>query len=134
MHSENFQVRKFIDVHTCSSSQLHVNSRHVNKRVVDYILKELMTKARRVYRSNNIQLDMTARFEIILTYNQAMRAKCYAIELLRGTSQESIELLSLYFHNLKLAKPESITNVLTNEKDKFVMCYISIGTAVSKYN
>ena len=134
MNTENFQVRNFVDVHTCSRSQLQTNSRHANKRVVGHILKELMTKAGRVYRGNDIQIDMNARFGISLTYNQAWRAKCYAIELLRGTPQESFQLLPLYFHNLKLTNPGSVTNVLTDEKDRFLMCYMSIGAAVSNYN
>ena len=68
MNTENFQVKKFVDVHTCSRSQLQANSRHANKKVLGNILKELMTKEGRVYRGNNIQIDMTACFGISLTY------------------------------------------------------------------
>ena len=69
LHTKNFKVRKFVDVHTCSCSQFQVNSCHANKRVIGHILKELMTKAGRVYRGNNIQLDMTAHFRFSITYN-----------------------------------------------------------------
>ena len=68
MNTENFQVRKFVDIHTCSRSQLQANSRHANKKVLGNILKKLMTKEGRVYRGNDIQIDMTARFGISLTY------------------------------------------------------------------
>ena len=71
MNTENFQVRKFVDVHTCSRSQLQANSRHANKKVLGNILKELMTKEGRVYRGNDIQIDMTARFGISLLICQA---------------------------------------------------------------
>ena len=98
------------------------------------ILKELMTKEGRVYRGNDIQIDMTARFGISLTYKQAWRVKCYAIELLRGTPQQSFQVLPLYFHNLKLKNPGTFTNVLTDSEDRFVMCYMCIGAAVSNYH
>ena len=44
MHTDNFQVRKFVEVHTCSRSQLQTNNRHANKRVFGHFIKELMTK------------------------------------------------------------------------------------------
>ena len=93
-----------------------------------------MTKEGRVYRGNDIQIDMSAHFGISLTYKQACRAKCYAIELLRGTPQTSFQLIPLYFHNLKLTNSGTITNILTNEEDKFVMCYMSIDATVNNFN
>lgn len=131
--SNNFQVRKFIDVHTCSRTQIMNNNKHASKKVLGHILKELMTLEGRVYRGKEIKLDMSSRFKISLSYTQAWRAKCYAIELLRGSVEESFRVLPLYLHNLKLKNEGSTTNVITDEKDRFLMCYMSIGAAVSNY-
>ena len=47
--------------------------------------------------------------------------------------QEDRNIIPLYFHNLKLTNSGTITNILTDEEDRFVICYMSIGEAISNY-
>nr|GEY83327.1 hypothetical protein [Tanacetum cinerariifolium] len=72
-----------------------------------------------IYRGKEIMTDMNARFKIDISYSQAWRAKCYALQLLRGTPEESFAELPLYCHNLKLKNQGTITHIETDDEDRF---------------
>ncbi|XP_071727069.1 uncharacterized protein [Rutidosis leptorrhynchoides] len=131
--SNNFQVRDLNDLHTCSNTQILPNNKHANKKVLGNILKEVMKQEGRVYRPDDTRNDMSARFKISLSYHQAWKAKCYAIEMLRGSMEESFRILPLYLYNLKLCNPGSVTNIRTDKENRFVMSYMSIGAAIRSF-
>ncbi|XP_071687294.1 uncharacterized protein [Rutidosis leptorrhynchoides] len=108
--SNNFQVRKLNDLHTCSNTQILPNNKHATKKVLGNILKEVMKQEGRVYRPNDIRTDMSARFKISLSYHQAWKAKCYAIEMLRGSLEDSFQILPNYLYNLRLSNPVIIVD------------------------
>ncbi|GKB57619.1 putative ubiquitin-protein ligase [Tanacetum coccineum] len=78
-----------------------------------------MSESSRIYRGKEIMTDMNARFKIDISYSQAWRAKCYALQLLRGTPEESFAELPLYCHNLKLKNQGTITHIETDDEDRF---------------
>ncbi|KAE8733518.1 hypothetical protein F3Y22_tig00001120pilonHSYRG00136 [Hibiscus syriacus] len=82
-----------------------------------------------VYRGHEIMTDMNARFKISISYSQAWRAKCYALELLRGSPEASFAQLSAYCHNLKLKNPGSVTHIKTDRDGRFELLFIAIGVA-----
>nr|GFB65314.1 hypothetical protein [Tanacetum cinerariifolium] len=63
---------------------------------------KLDTQDRTLKGGKEIMTDMDARFKIDISYSQVWRAKCYALQLLRGTPEESFAEIPLYCHNLKL--------------------------------
>ena len=127
-----FQVRTFIDKHTCSRTQVFPHHRQANKKVLGGFLAELMFLNGRVYRGHEIMTDMNARFKISISYSQAWRAKCYALELLRGSPEASFAQLPAYCHNLKLKNPGSVTHIKTDRDGRFELLFIAIGATVSK--
>nr|GFA26236.1 hypothetical protein [Tanacetum cinerariifolium] len=78
-----------------------------------------MSESSRIYKGKGIMTDMNARFKIDISYSQAWRAKCYALQLLRGTPEESFAELPLYCHNLKLKNQGTITHIETDDEDRF---------------
>ncbi|KAE8718561.1 hypothetical protein F3Y22_tig00110013pilonHSYRG00554 [Hibiscus syriacus] len=88
---------------------------------------------REVYRGHEIMTDMNARFKISISYSQAWRAKCYALELLRGSPEASFAQLPAYCHNLKLKNPGSVTHIKTDRDGRFELLFISIGVAVNLF-
>ncbi|KAE8674391.1 Potassium channel KAT3 [Hibiscus syriacus] len=84
----------------------------------------------RVYRGHEIMTDMNVQFKISISYSQAWRAKCYALELLRGSPEASFAQLSAYCHNLKLKNPRSVTHIKTYRDERFELLFIAIGAAV----
>ncbi|KAE8688907.1 hypothetical protein F3Y22_tig00110949pilonHSYRG00042 [Hibiscus syriacus] len=87
----------------------------------------------RVYRGHEIMTDMNARFKISISYSQAWRAKCYALELLRGSPEASFAQLPAYCHNLKLKNPGSVTHIKTDRDGCFELLFIAIGAAIHSF-
>ncbi|XP_071689217.1 uncharacterized protein [Rutidosis leptorrhynchoides] len=53
--------------------------------------------------------------------------------MLRGSSDDSFRMLPIYLHNLKIHNPGTITNLVTDKENKFVMCYMSIGVVIRSF-
>nr|XP_043639460.1 uncharacterized protein LOC122610545 [Erigeron canadensis] len=130
---EMFQVTTFIDQHTCSRTQLYPHHRQANKKVLGGFLAELMFVKGRVYKGHEIMTDINARFKINISYSQAWRAKCYALELLRGSPEASFAQLPAYCHNLKLKNPGSVTHIKTDRDGRFELLFIAIGAAIRSF-
>ncbi|GJR94062.1 calcium uniporter protein [Tanacetum coccineum] len=92
-----------------------------------------MSESSRIYRGKEIMTDMNARFKIDISYSQAWRAKCYALQLLRGTPQESFSELPLYCHNLKLKNQGTITHIETDDEDRFEIFFLAIGAVIRTF-
>ncbi|XP_071694559.1 uncharacterized protein [Rutidosis leptorrhynchoides] len=126
-------VKKLHDVHTCSRTQIMGNNKHATKKVLGSILMDSFKAANREYKPKDIRDDVANRFRVSVSYNQAWRAKCQAIEMLRGSSDDSFRMLPIYLHNLKIHNPGTITNLVTDKENKFVMCYMSIGVVIRSF-
>ncbi|GJY67985.1 probable transcriptional regulator SLK2 isoform X1 [Tanacetum coccineum] len=63
-----------------------------------------MSESSRIYRGKEIMIDMNARFKIDISYSQAWRAKCYALQLLRGTPQESFAELPFFLCDFQVSQ------------------------------
>ncbi|XP_042756596.1 uncharacterized protein LOC111896233 [Lactuca sativa] len=118
--TDEFEIRTFNNVHTCSSLQIHPNHKHANKKVMGTILHEIMGKTcSKVWRPNEISKDLNALLEINVDYKQAWCAIQYAMELLLGSSEECFSNLSIYFHNLKRHNPGTVAYIQTDSEDCF---------------
>ncbi|KAE8696803.1 hypothetical protein F3Y22_tig00110641pilonHSYRG00017 [Hibiscus syriacus] len=82
---------------------------------------------------HEIMTDMNAQFKISISYSQAWRAKCYALELLRGSPEASFSQLSAYCHNLKLKNPRSVTHIKIDRDGHFEFLFIAIGVAIRSF-
>ena len=127
-----FQVNKFVDVHTCSSTILQPNHRRANKYVLgEYVTDVLAKDYSRVYRGKDIVNDMNAQLNINISYHQAWRAKQYALLSLRGTKEDSFTKLPAYCHNLAKHNPGTVTHIKTDADDRFEFLYVALGCSVS---
>ncbi|GJW50949.1 hypothetical protein Tco_0092300 [Tanacetum coccineum] len=60
-----------------------------NKKLLGRILKEATSENSMKYMGKEIMTNMNARFKIDISYSQAWRAKCYALQLLRETPEDT---------------------------------------------
>nr|GEY63712.1 hypothetical protein [Tanacetum cinerariifolium] len=89
--------------------------------------QKVMSESSRIYKGKEIMTDMNGRFKIDISYSQAWRAKCYALQLLRGTPEESFSELPLYCHNLKLKNQGTITHIKTDNENRFEIFFLAVG-------
>nr|GFB11712.1 hypothetical protein [Tanacetum cinerariifolium] len=76
--------------------------------VFDLKKKEVMSESSRIYRGKEIMTDMKAR----------------------GTHEESFAELPLYFHNLKVKNPGTITHIEPHDQDRFKIFFLAVGAAI----
>nr|KAJ0199934.1 hypothetical protein LSAT_V11C600318210 [Lactuca sativa] len=132
--TDEFEIRTFNNVHTCSSLQIQPNHKHANKKVMGTILHEVMGKTRsKVWRPNKISRDLIALLEINVDYQHAWRAKQYTMELLLGSSEKSFSKLPIYFHNLKRHNPGTVAYIQTDAEDCFECCFYVIGNTIRAF-
>nr|KAJ0201578.1 hypothetical protein LSAT_V11C600327670 [Lactuca sativa] len=132
--TDEFEIRTFNNVYTCSSLQIHPNHKHANKKVMGTILHEIIGKTRsKVWRPNEISRDLNALLEINVDYKQAWRAKQYAMKLLLGSSEECFAKLPIYFHNLKRHNPDTVAYIQTDSEDCFECCFYAIGSTIRAF-
>ncbi|CAH1448009.1 unnamed protein product [Lactuca virosa] len=94
-----FQVTKVVDQHTCCASNMESNHRQSKKKVLGHFIAEVLAgDYNRVYRGNEIVRDINSKFPINISYQQAWRAKQYALLMLRGTKEDSFTKLPAYLH------------------------------------
>ncbi|CAI9280984.1 unnamed protein product [Lactuca saligna] len=109
--------------------EIHLNHKHANKKVMGTILHEIMGKTRsKVWRPKEISSDLNALLEINVDYKQAWHEKQYAMELLLGSSEECFYKLPIYFHNMKMHNPGTVTYIQTDSEDCFECCFYAIGS------
>ncbi|XP_024974775.1 uncharacterized protein LOC112512876 [Cynara cardunculus var. scolymus] len=54
----------------------------------------------------------------------------YALQLLWGTPKSSFNLLPVYCHNLKLANPETVTEITLDGLGRFDMLFVALGCSI----
>nr|KAJ0217432.1 hypothetical protein LSAT_V11C300132820 [Lactuca sativa] len=131
---DEFEIRTFNNVHTCSSLQIHPNHKHANKKVMGTILKQIIGKTRsKVWRSIKISRDLNVLLEINVSYKQVWRAKQYTMEMLLGSSEECFSKLPIYFHNLKRHNPCTVAYIQTDSEDCFECCFYVIRSMIRAF-
>ena len=127
-----FQVTKVVDQHTCCATNLESNHRKSKKKVLDHFIVEVLAEDyNRVYRGNEIVRDINSKFPINISYQQAWRAKQYALLMLRGIKEDSFTKLPAYLHNLVKHNSGNVTQIRTNDDDWFEFVDIALGCSVS---
>ncbi|XP_071704524.1 uncharacterized protein [Rutidosis leptorrhynchoides] len=109
------------------------NNKHATKKDLGNILMESFKTAHRDYKPNDIRDDVDNRFRVSISYNQGWRAKCHAIEMLHGSMDDSFRMLPIYLHNIMIHNPGSMTNLVTDSQNKFLMCYMSFGAVIRSF-
>ncbi|XP_071695815.1 uncharacterized protein [Rutidosis leptorrhynchoides] len=85
------------------------------------------------YKANDIRADIGQQFGVSISYNQAWRAKCHTLHMLRGSAEDSFRMLPLYLYNIRIHNPGSVSNLVTDKEDRFLMCYYSLGVVVRSF-
>ncbi|KAE8658976.1 hypothetical protein F3Y22_tig00116965pilonHSYRG00537 [Hibiscus syriacus] len=116
----------------CHGSITGICQNYFSYRKKSWQRKQLIV-TQKVYRGHEIMTDMNARFKISISYSQAWRAKCYALELLRGSPEASFAQLPAYCHNLKLKNPGSVTHIKTDRDGRFELLFIAIGATIRSF-
>ena len=122
-----------LELHTCHNELFHNGHRQAKSRVVGHIIKDKFSDGRRIYSPNDIISDVNNDHNVKITYQQAYRAKEVALELLRGSEEESYKLLNWYSFVLQQNNSGTITQLMKNEDDNFMYFFLALGSTIKGF-
>ena len=104
--------------------------RQVRSQVVGHIIVDKVFWSKWIYTSNHIKADMRQEYGIQLTYQQAYRAKEVGLEIVRGNSAESYNLLPKYSYVLTKTNEGKVTHLEREGNDNFLWYFVALGSSI----
>ncbi|KAL0561113.1 hypothetical protein IC582_001531 [Cucumis melo] len=105
--SNIFKIKKYVKVHSCSLEFLNRDHRQAKSWVVGELIKSKFKGSGRIYKPRDIIEDIRQDYDINMSYEKAWCARENAYERVRGSPEESYNLLRRYGEALKFTNPIS---------------------------
>ncbi|KAK2656229.1 hypothetical protein Ddye_009281 [Dipteronia dyeriana] len=104
-----FQVRIFVNEHTCPLEDIHRCHRQASAvKIGEIVATRLQQQDGRLMRPKNIIPDMKTMYGIEIMYSKAYQVLDYALSLTYGTHEESFQLLPII--RLRVGRKKSRNN------------------------
>ncbi|KAL4023533.1 hypothetical protein IC575_017291 [Cucumis melo] len=128
--SNIFKIKKYVKVHSCSLEFLNRDHRQAKSWVVGELIKCKFKEADRIYKPRDIIEDMRQNYGINMSYEKAWRARENAYERVRGSPEESYNLLRRYGEALKFTNPGTIFHMELEDDCLFKYLFMVVGPCV----
>ncbi|KAK2652451.1 hypothetical protein Ddye_012307 [Dipteronia dyeriana] len=121
-----FQVRSFINKHTCPLEEIHHRHRQASAVIIgEVVAPRLQQQDGRLMRPKEIIANMKTMYGIQIMYSKSHQALDYTLSLTYGTHEESFQVLPSLDYVLEQQNPEMITDLQRDENGKFLYFFIS---------
>ncbi|KAK2641997.1 hypothetical protein Ddye_023760 [Dipteronia dyeriana] len=98
----NFQVRSFVNEHTCPLEEIHPRLRQASAVIIgEVVAPRLQQHDGCLMRPKDIIADIKTMYGIQILYNKAHQAMHYVLSLTYGTHEESFQLLPSFGYVLE---------------------------------
>ncbi|KAL4018522.1 hypothetical protein IC575_022120 [Cucumis melo] len=128
--SNIFKIKKYVKVHSCSFEFLNRDHRQAKSWVVGELIKSKFKGPGRIYKPRDIIEDMRQDYDINMSYEKAWRARENAYERVRGSPEESYNLLRRYGEALKFTNPGTIFHMELEDDRFFKYLFMVVGACV----
>ncbi|KAL0554331.1 hypothetical protein IC582_008250 [Cucumis melo] len=128
--SNIFKIKKYVKVHSCSLEFLNRDHRQAKSWVVGELIKSKFKGPGRIYKPRDIIEDMRQDYGINMSYEKAWRARENAYERVRGSPEESYNLLHRYGEALKFTNPGTIFHMELEDDRFFKYLFMAVGACV----
>ncbi|KAL0551887.1 hypothetical protein IC582_010977 [Cucumis melo] len=128
--SNIFKIKKYVKVHSCSLEFLNRDHRQSKSWVVGELIKSKFKGPGRIYKPRDIIEDMRQDYGINMSYEEAWHARENAYERVRGSPEESYNLLRRYGEALKFTNPGTIFHMELEDDRFFKYLFMVVGACV----
>ncbi|KAL0544153.1 hypothetical protein IC582_019265 [Cucumis melo] len=128
--SNIFKIKKYVKVHSCSLEFLNRDHRQAKSWIVGELIKSKFKGPGRIYKPRDIIEDMRQDYGINMSYEKAWRARENAYERVRGSPEESHNLLRRYGEALKFTNPGTIFHMELEDDRFFKYLFMAVGPCV----
>ncbi|XP_062089137.1 uncharacterized protein LOC133795697 [Humulus lupulus] len=116
------------DEATCTTNnqvQTFPNITDIADNVADFIIERTKENKRKREEDTEIITDHK-----VSKLKKAWRAREKALELARGNQDDSYQKFPIYLHMLKVSNPDTITHLVTENKDHFKYMYLAFANSI----
>ncbi|KAL0556499.1 hypothetical protein IC582_005013 [Cucumis melo] len=128
--SNIFKIKKYVKVHSCSLEFLNRDHKQAKSWVVGELIKSKFKGPGRIYKPRDIIEDTRQDYGINMSYEKAWRARENAYERVRGSPEESYNLLRRYGEALKFTNPGTIFHMKLEDDRFFKYLFMVVGPCV----
>lgn len=128
--SEMFEIRRFVDAHSCSLEIRHKDNRQAAPWVIGHCIKRKYTSHEPNYLPRSIISDFVRDYGINMSYEKAWRCREKALSYIRGTPAASYQKLPSYLYMLREKNPGSITDLVLDEGGRFKYFFMALGASI----
>ena len=130
-----FEVRKFQNEHSCSLDELHRDHRQASSALIgQYVKSKFEGQVSRIYRPKDIVDDVRVQLGVNMSYNKAWRAREAALEIARGSPEESFAILPSYCSMLERNNPGTVTHIETDADNHFLYFFMALGVSIRGFH
>ncbi|KAL4023314.1 hypothetical protein IC575_017066 [Cucumis melo] len=129
-NSNIFKIKKYVKVHSCSLEFLNRDHRQAKSWVLGELIKSKFKGLGRIYKPRDIIEDMRQDYGINMSYEKAWHARENAYERVRGSPEESYNLLRRYGEALKFTNPGTIFHMELEDDRFFKYLFMAVGACV----
>ena len=133
--SNMFSIRTYNKMHTCShGSQSNCNSkRKGTPQLVASLLHDDYPGQMETPPPSSIKALVLTKLGVNISYSTALRGKIEAVSMLRGTPEESYQMLYSYLYMLEKINHHTITSVKLDDSDRFKYLFIALGASIEGF-
>ena len=128
--SNMFVIRKYNGVHSCSLEKRSAKHRQATYSVIGSCMKNQFVGVKQGPVPKSIQKYARDEFGTAFSYYKGWKAREHALQLVRGTAEESFTQLPSYFHMVSLTNHGSITNIHFDEQNRFMYLFLAYGPCI----
>ncbi|XP_060965324.1 uncharacterized protein LOC133034288 [Cannabis sativa] len=127
--TRTFKIRKYVNNYTYSLDVIMEDHRQATYNTIAQIVKKKYDSINRKHAPNDIMKDMH-EFGVSMGYQKAWRIREKALELSRGNREDSYQQLPMYLHMLKKANPGTVTELITDKKNRFKYIFLALSNSI----
>ncbi|GJR63740.1 phospholipase-like protein [Tanacetum coccineum] len=128
-----WRITNINDNHACSKTQFNPYHHNVTSKLLSKLILPKVRDVTRVYRPKDIAHDVNMEWNIYVSYKKAWRGKHIALASSQGCPIESFAQFPFYCYNLKKENEGTVTDIETDDKGRFKMCFIGFGVAIKSF-
>lgn len=127
-----FKVRTYNPNHRCSKPLMGMAHQQATSALIrEFIMERVRQNVN--LKPKEIMNDYQMEFGSIISYRKAYIAKEMALCIVRGSYEESFQLLPRYCKELELTNPGTVTNIDTTSDDRFRRFFWAFGPCIRSY-
>ncbi|KAL6181693.1 hypothetical protein ACLB2K_048342 [Fragaria x ananassa] len=129
-----FEVRNFYNEHSCSLDIIHRDHRQATSSLIgQFVNSKFEGGTSRIYKPRDIIDDACVQLGVNIGYNKAWRAREVALEIARGSLEESFTIPPKYCAMLERKNQGTITHIETDEQNHFLYFFMAIGASLKGF-